>query len=178
MSCIIDDGYALGCRDSMGGIKTVYITNFDPLAAFSTIAGEIGNYATATTPAPVYYKFDQFTEAASFTQTGTYSLENGTVFYDQQLTLMFHKQSTELRNKLLVLSQARMHIIIEDQNGNYWLMAKENGAYALSADIQSGKAFGDMNGVTLVLQGKEKEPAIKITGTSEQDLTTIGFVFG
>lgn len=178
MSCIIDNGYALGCRDSMGGIKTVYIANFDTEAAYSTVSGEIASYATATSPTPVHYKFEQFTEAASFAQTGTFSLENGSVFYDQQLTLMFHKQSTELRNQLLVLAQARMSIIIEDQNGNYWLLGKDNGVYALSADIQSGKAFGDMNGITLVLQGKEKEPAIRIDAASETDLTTVGFVLG
>ena len=178
MSCIIDQGYALGCRDSMGGIKNVYIAEFDKIATYTETNGDITSNDTTTSPVPEYFKFEQFTEAATFAQTGTYSLENGTVFYDQQLTLMFHKQSTELRNRLLVLSQARMSIIIEDQNGNYWLVGRENGVYALSADIQSGKAFGDMNGITLVLQGKEKEPAIRILAADEAALDTAGFPIG
>lgn len=175
MSCLIDEGYVLGCRDSIGGVKGVYIASFDPAATYSIITDEIGNYATSTSPAPVHYKYDQFTEAASFSQTGTFSLENGSVFYDQQLTLMFHKQDTALRNKLVLLAQGRLSIIIQDQNNNFWLMGKENGVYAISADMQSGKAFGDMNGVTLTLQGKEREPAYKITAIDEADLATIGF---
>jgi len=176
MSCLIENGYTLGCRDSIGGVKGVYIATFDPVASYSIIVGEIGNYATATTPIPVHYKYDQFTEAASFAQTGNFSLENGSVFYDQQLTLMFHKQDTTLRNRLVLLAQGRLSLIVEDQNGNYWLMGKENGVYAVSADMQSGKAFGDMNGVTLTLQGKEREPAYRLTATSPQELETIGFV--
>lgn len=171
MSCLIDSGYAIGCRDSIGGVKEVYIATFDPTAAFSTGAGEIASVVSTAS----YYKYEQFTEAASFAQTGNFSLENGTVFYDQVLTLMFHRQTTELRNKLVLLAQGRLSIIIKDQNGVYWLVGKENGAYATTADMQSGKAFGDMNGVTLTLQGKEREPAYPITATTEAELVTIGF---
>lgn len=178
MSCIIDSGYSLGCRDNVGGIKGVWIASFDENAAYSDSAGEISSVASSTSPQPNYYKYDQFTEAASFSQTGNFSLENGTVFYDQQLTLTFHKQETELRNKLILLSQARMSIIIQDQNGKFWLMGMENGVYSLSADIQSGKAFGDMNGVTFVLQGKEPHPSMPIGVASASDLSTIGFPIG
>lgn len=175
MSCLIDSGYTLGCRDNIGGIKGVWIASFDTEADYTITADEIDAVTTTTTPAPTYYKYDQFTEAASFAQTGNFSLENGTVFFDQQLTLMFHKQETTLRNKLILMAQGRLSVIIQDQNDKFWLMGMDNGVYALSADMQSGKAFGDMNGVTFVLQGKEGTPAMPITASTPSDLTTVGF---
>ena len=177
MACnLISNGYEIGCRDSVGGIKKIYISNFDKAGVYTKTNGEIVSFATATTPQEVYYEFEQVMESASFAQTGTFSTENGTTFFDQQLTLIFRKQDNDLRNHLIALSQGHLSVIIQDQNGAFWLLGESNGVYALSADIQSGKAFGDMNGVTIVLQGKEGAPATAINAATEQDLTTLGFV--
>ena len=177
MACnLINNGYEIGCRDSIGGIKKIFIANFDKNGVYSKTNGQIVSFATGTTPQEVYYEFEQVMESASFAQTGTFSTENGTIFYDQQLTLMFRKQDNDLRNHLIALSQGHLSVIIQDQNGAFWLLGEENGVYAISADVQSGKAFGDMNGVTIVLQGKERGAATSINAATEQDLTTLGFV--
>ena len=105
-------------------------------------------------------------ETGEFNQTGAYSTENGTVFFDQQLTLMFHKNDSNLRNQLLILSQANMSVIVKDQRGEYWLLGYQNGVRAINGAMNTGKAFGDMNGVTITLQGKEPEPAYRISATA------------
>jgi hypothetical protein len=157
MSCILDSGYTLACRDSVGGIQAAYIGNFETgqlytLDGDSQIVGVTGSLVS-------YYTFEQEMESAEFNQEGQYSTENGTVFFDQQLTLMFHKNDADLRNLLLVLSQANLSVIVKDQRGKYWLMGYQNGVRAISGAQNTGKAFGDMNGVTITLQGKEPEPA-------------------
>jgi hypothetical protein len=164
MSCIINSGYALACRDSIGGIQAAFIGNFDKDQLYTLDAN---SNITAISGATVsYYTFEQEMESAEFLQEGQYSTENGTVFFQQDLTLMFHKNDADLRNTLLVLSQANLSVIVKDQRGEYWLMGFQNGARAVSGSQNAGKAFGDMNGVTITLQGKEPEPAHRIDDIS------------
>tara|TARA_R110000851_G_scaffold323683_1_gene490552 strand:+ start:111 stop:668 length:558 start_codon:yes stop_codon:yes gene_type:complete len=161
MACLLDSGYALGCRDNIGGVKRVFIgkvISTERRNNYGISGGEIND----TNSAIEYYTFDQEMEAASFSQNGTYSTENGTVFFDQQLTLIFHKNSTALRAKLLDLSQLNLRVIVQDQRDQFWLMGLSNGVRAISGAMNTGKAFGDMNGVTLTLQSKDAEPAFRI----------------
>lgn len=164
MACLLTQGYSLGCRDSIGGIQEAYIANFSSGATYTldnndTITAFLGTTAS-------YFTFEQEMETGEFNQTGAYSTENGTVFFDQQLTLMFHKNDSNLRNQLLVLSQANMSVIVKDQRGEYWLLGYQNGVRAINGAMNTGKAFGDMNGVTITLQGKEPEPAHRISATA------------
>lgn len=164
MSCLLTSGYALGCRDSLGGVKRVYIGNFSSGATYTFDSNEtIVGFGGATVS---YFTFEQEIETGEFNQTGAYSIENGTVFFDQQLSLMFHKNDSTLRNQLLVLSQANMSVIVEDQRGEYWLMGIENGVRAINGAMNTGRLYGDMNGVTITLQGKEKEPTHRISATA------------
>ena len=164
MSCILNSGYSLSCRDSIGGIQAAYIGNFETGQLY-TLDGD-ANIVGITGSTVSYYTFEQEMESATFTQEGQYSTENGTVFFDQQLTLMFHKNDADLRNLLLILSQANLSVIVKDQRGEYWLMGFQNGVRAISGSQNAGKAFGDMNGVTITLQGKEPQPAHRIEDIS------------
>lgn len=165
MACLLTTGYTLGCRDSIGGIQEVYVANFPGGQTYSLDASDdiIGVGGTTAS----YYTFEQEMETGEFNQTGAYSTENGTVFFDQQVTVMLHKNDAALRNQLLVLSQANMSVIILDQRGEYWLMGFQNGVRAISGAMNTGKAFGDANGVTITLQGKEPEPAYRINDITD-----------
>lgn len=164
MACLLSSGYTLGCRDSIGGIQEVYIGNFDADQTYTLDASEIITAFAGSTVS--YYTFEQEMETGEFNQSGQYSTENGTVFFDQQLTLTFHKNDATLRNQLLVLSQANMSVIVLDQRGEYWLMGYQNGVRAISGAQNTGKAFGDLNGITITLQAKEPEPAFNISATA------------
>lgn len=164
MSCLLNSGYALGCRDSIGGIQEVYIGNFDSGATYTLNANDVITAFTGSTVS--YYTFEQEMETGEFNQAGQYSTENGTVFFQQDLTLTFHKNDAALRNQLLVLSQANMSVIIKDQRGEYWLMGYQNGVRATAGAMNTGKAYGDLNGFTITLQAKEPEPAHNISGTA------------
>lgn len=163
MACILNTGYALGCRDNIGGIQEAYIANFSPTQSYSLDSSDniIGVTGSAT-----YYTFEQELEVGEFQQPGQLSTENGTVFFEQNLTLMFHKNTTELRNQLLLLAQGNLSVIVKDQRGEHWLMGYQNGCRASEASMATGKSFGDMNGVTITLQGKEPVPAYRIDDIS------------
>lgn len=164
MACLLSTGYTLGCRESIGGVQKVYIGNFKSGATY-TLDGDDRITAFSGLTAS-YYTFEQEMETAQFNQPGAYSVENGTVFFTQELVLTFHKNDAELRNQLLILSQANMSVIVKDQRGSYWLMGFQNGVRATAGAMNSGKAFGDLNGVTITLTGKEPEPAHNISATA------------
>lgn len=163
MACLINSGYALGCRDNIGGVKSVFIGNYESAATYTYDADES---ITATTSTVTYHTFEQEMETASFTQNMVVSIENGTVFFDQQLGLTFYKNNAALRNTLILLAQANMSVIIQDQVGEYWLLGHDNGVRATGGASNTGKAYGDLNGVTITLQGKEKVPAYRIDDIS------------
>jgi hypothetical protein len=165
MACLLNSGYALGCRDSIGGIQIAYIGNFNSDQLYTLDANNdiIGLTGSGTSS---YYTFEQEMETGEFNQEGAFSTENGTVFFTQNLTLIFHKNDATLRNLLLVLSQANMSVIVKDQRGEYWLLGFQNGVRVTAGAMNTGKAFGDLNGVTLTLTGKEPSPAHRIDDIS------------
>ena len=163
MSCLIDAGYSLGCRDNIGGVKKVFIGNFESAATYTV---DTDDNITATTATGTYQTFEQEKESASFNQVGAFSTENGTVFFTQDVNLTFHKNDASLRNTLIVLAQANMTVIVLDQRDEYWLLGKENGVRTTTGDMNTGKAFGDSNGVVIGLQGKEPKPAYRIDDIS------------
>jgi hypothetical protein len=169
MACLLNKGYSLGCRDSSGGLDTVYLGNF-PVGQTYTFDTD-NSILTATGSSTSYYTFNQEMETAEFNQTGAYSTENGTVYFDMQLTLVFHKNDADLRSLLLVLSQANLQAIVTDQRGEHWLIGMKNGARVINGSMNTGKAFGDMNGVSITIQSKEPTPAYRI-----DDLSTFNIV--
>jgi hypothetical protein len=163
--CLINTGYAIGCRDSIGGISAAYIGNFDAGQIYIIDGSDVITGVTGSTVS--YYTFEQEMETGSFNQEGAYSVENGTVFFTQNLALTFHKNDASLRNTLILLSQGNLSVIVKDQREEYWLVGLKNGVRVTAGAMNSGKAFGDLNGVTVTLTAKEPYPAYKISDIND-----------
>lgn len=165
MSCVLTDGYTLGCRDNIGGIQTVYIGewNGDDLTYGFTTSNVIDSFGGATVS---FYTFEQEIEVGSYTENGVFSTENLTAFYEQTLTITLHKLDAVLRNQILLLGQGKWRILVKDQRGLYWLMGKQNPVRVSAATPGLGKAYGDLNGAVITFMGKEPEPAHEVTSTA------------
>ena len=165
MSCVLTDGYTLGCRDNIGGIQTVYIGewNGDDLQYGFTTSNVIDSFSGATVS---FYTFEQEIEVGSYTENGVFSTENLTAFYEQTLTITLHKLDAVLRNQILLLGQGKWRILIKDQRNLYWLMGKQNPVRVSASTPGLGKAYGDLNGAVITFMGKEPEPAHEVTSTA------------
>lgn len=177
MSCILDNGFALGCKDQTGGIKEVYIAAFDSSAEYTvsadgtiTVASLGSESGSDGASAQAYYKFEQRNEQAEFTQTGNHSVENGTNFWTQAVSLVFSKNDAATRNLLLMLAKTTVSIVVLDQNNNYWLVGESNGADLISSTSGAGKAYGDLSGSSVSLEGKEPTPASLLLPDAAFDL--------
>jgi hypothetical protein len=171
MACILSGGHTLGCRDNIGGIQEVYIMlyNGDSLVYTYGTDNIIGTFSGATVSA---YTFEQDNEVASYTEAGQFSVENGTSFYEQTLSITLPKMDAALRNKVLILGQGLWRIMFKDQRGKYFLMGKQNPVRVSASTPGTGKAYGDLNGAMITFQGKEPEPAHEVTSAAALSLIT------
>ncbi len=165
MACDLTKGRALPCRESVGGLKAVYFVNYGDLGTVSltsdtddTISDMTGTFSA--------YKYE-LKGTSSVEQTINASRENGTVFFDQAVTLSLPQLSKEDNNEIKLLAYGRPHIIVEDYNGNAYLVGREHGADVTGGTIASGAAMGDMSGYTLTFNAMERTVANFISGATD-----------
>ena len=168
MSCSnLTAGFTLDCNDSQGGIEKLFIAN-GPVTSIAEAAGivtAINVGGSALVPAD-FFVFETPRQTSSLTETQTPSQENGTVTYDQALTMVFNKMEAAKRNQLLLMAEATsMVVVAKDNNGKYWSIGLERGAFMTSGTATSGVAYGDRNGYEVVVSGMEKAPIYEVTGS-------------
>ena len=162
MACALTAGRALDCRDSVGGIKRLLITELANKATLTITTGAI----TALTLAvgKQFWVYDQVRETSNFSEATQASVENGTLAYETTLTAIFNKGETATRNQIRLLAQNRLMILAEDRNGKYWLLGEINGAELTAGTYASGTAMGDRNGYELTFVSKEGTALMEFTG--------------
>lgn len=156
MACALTAGRALDCRDSVGGIKRLLITELANKATLTTTAGAITAFTLATSKQ--FWSYEQVRETSNFSEAIQASVENGTLAYETTLTAIFNKGETATRNQIRLLAQNRLMVIAEDRNGKYWLLGEINGTELTAGSYNSGTAMGDRNGYELTFVAKEVEP--------------------
>lgn len=166
MACSLTiTGRSLPCRDALGGVKKVWIGSFtDGIwgAVGATTPGEIDD----STVALALEDFVSPKNTSSFTQTINASVENGTVFYTQVVSLVCNKpvaaDITEIQN----LAKGRLAVVVQDNNDNYFVVGHTRGAELTGGSLTTGTAVGDLNGFTLEFTGEEAIPAPFLDATS------------
>lgn len=160
-------GFTLDCNDSNGGIDKIFIANgaVDSITESAGLISAITVAGLALTPSD-FFEFEVPRQTSSFTETINVSQENGTVFYDQALTMIFNKMEASKRDQILLMAQATdMVVVFKDNNGKYFSVGVERGAYMSAGSSLSGTAYGDRNGYELTISGMEEAPSFEVTGS-------------
>ena len=167
MSCTLTLGRKEPCKDSVGGIKSVSFINFGTTITYdSTDVDVVDDIQLVDGGAVTAFKYE-VKGNSSFEQTITSSRENGTTFFEQTLNLTLHKLTVQDHKELKLLSFGRPHVVVQDYNGNAFLMGAEHGADVSGGTIVTGAAMGDLSGYTLTLTGMEQLPANFLEGATE-----------
>ena len=160
-------GFTLDCNDANGGIEKIFIAN-GPVESITETAGLVSAITvggSALAPAD-FFVFETPRQTSSLTETATISQENGTVFYDQAITMVFNKMEATKRNQLLLMAEATsMVVVVKDNNGKYFSIGLIRGAYTSAATATSGAAYGDRNGYEITISGLEAAPSYEVTGS-------------
>ena len=167
-NCVLTEGIPLACLESTGGVKNVYIGAFSDTTTFTYDADEIIDTVTSTES---FYTFKFRPQTASYGEEISKSLENGTTFWTQTLSVIFHKMDAAKRNNMLILSGTSMHVIVETQNGDYWWIGLANGADVSATTSGAGQAYGDLNGYNLTITGLEPIMAHELSQAAFDTLT-------
>lgn len=145
------------CKDTVGGIKNIYFVDYGD---FDGIVYNVTDTDVIDTLASTFsaYKYEVHF-SSSFTQNIQSSMENGTTAFEQVLEVTLPKLTKEDHKELKLVSFGHPHVIVEDQNGNFFVSGLLNGMAVTGGTIVTGLNMGDLSGYTLTLTGMEKVPA-------------------
>ena len=181
MSCDITAGHIESCKDSVSGLKSIFIINYDKVnsdaVTYSVTAGEEDVIDTwvpiDTVTALNLYKFELKSTTNSFTTAIESSRDNGTTFFSQTLVAAIKRQDAVTTKQVKILSYGRPRIIIRTMTDQFFLMGLDQGADVSAGEISTGAALGDFNGYSLTFLAQEEMPANFINCTTEAQLAAV-----
>lgn len=161
MACNISLGRNEPCKDSIGGLQGVYFINYNTGSFTLNATDEV----TAFPSGSVAY-FYQLKGVNSYTETVNSSRDNGTTFFNQELSLQLKKLSAEQTKEFKLLAYGRPKIVVHTRNGEALLVGRLEGADMTGGTTQTGQAYGDLFGYTAVFTGQEPLPANFLSGST------------
>ena len=172
MPCAITAGRSEPCKDSLAGLKNVYFINEDitsnyiykentPMVSqwdyiLDTDFNESIDYFNAI---PYLYKFELKSNENVYDQEIVSSRENGTTFFRQTLTIKLKKQDIATHNAVKTLAYAKPRILVENNEGQFFLVGLLRGCDVTSGNINNGALVGDFSGYSLTFQAEELLPS-------------------
>jgi len=169
MACALTQGYTLDCKDSLGGIKAVWFISSANVSSITEASGVVSAITKAS--GKVFYKYELVKNTGSLTETITASVENGTVYYAQELSIILNKLQANTRNEILLLAKNNLLAVVQDSNDKYWLLGRVQGLDITGGTSATGTAQGDRSGYTLTFTGGEKELAPEVNSSVIAGLT-------
>lgn len=170
MSCVLGTGFALDCRDSIGGVDEVYFGELEYLntSTFATSAGAVTTMAMTGGKKFYRYELRRNTSEAKADNAGEVTAGSGYIM--QSVEIQLDKFDVAKRNEIRVLAQKPLMAIVKDKNGLFSLYGSENGLDLSSGTAGTGKAASDLNGFVLTFTGEERTYPY---GISEAIVTTL-----
>ena len=169
MSCELTSGRVLGCKTSIGGVKAIYLCPHEELGALTFTNTPTGGGASphfiSDIGATTLYKYALPKHTANFTQTITSSVENGTIFWQQALSVTLHTLDQVTRAELYLVAINRLAVFVLDNNDNLFLLGRRDGVEVTEGTHVTGTVKGDLNGYTLTFTAEEKYPADYVAAT-------------
>lgn len=158
-ACALTQNIPLDCRQSVGGIKSVFVTNLLNQTATGpvTSGGTVVSYALLT--GFKFFRYDFRKATGEWIETQTLSDNNWTQFFSGDIKIQFTKLEVNKQQEMLLLGENDLVVIVLDNNGQYWLTSTVNGATLSKIDGKSGKSFGDFNGYQIEIKYEEPKPA-------------------
>ena len=172
MACALTQGYTLDCRDSLAGITEVYFIASSDITSSTEASGVITALVKAT--GKRFYKYELTKGTSMFTENVASNVQNGTLYFTPELTIILNKLQANTRNEILLLAQNRLVAVAKDNNGKYWYLGKTRALDLTGGSAASGTAEGDRSGYTLTFTGAEPALSPEVNSATAAALTTAG----
>ena len=169
-------GGDFACDVSMGGVKKIWIANYDDVTGI-TYAIESGTtYVTAETSAATvisavtmasggkFYPYSFKRNTANFNSTLNVSPENGVNYISTEIAMQFSRMDTAKRLEIKALSLNDLCVIVEDMNGYKWFFGITSPVSASAGGATTGTNMSDGNNYTITLLANELQWAYPYVG--------------
>lgn len=158
VSCALTQDYSFGCDTGIGGVgKEMYIIEIENISSYTESSGTITAITKVATK--IFRKYALVQETASFTEDYESNIQNGTLAYNQKVSIVINKQRVAVRNELLLLNVTRIAVVGQDKNGFWRLYGRVDGLKLSGGGATTGVTGSDRNGYTMDFTGKEQELA-------------------
>jgi len=173
MACDITRGRLIDCKDSIGGLKAIYIAksynnNISAVANVNTTEMTDAGFATwsgASGGATTVFKYDLVPNLSSMTVNIQSDNANGTTFFNQTLSITLQKIDHDMTNELRLMAYSRAQIFVLDENDNCFLLGIDGGCHVTGGTVITGAAKGDLTGYTIEWGAEEKNALIQVKQT-------------
>lgn len=175
MACNITHGRVEPCKDAMAGLRNIYFINEqidanyiyklnDGAGDLYILDDDFSESIDYIEGIPNMYKFELKSNENVYDQEIVSSRENGTTFFRQTLTVKLKKQDVATHNAVKTLAYAKPRILVENNEGQFFLVGLLRGADLTAGSINSGGALGDFSGYSLTFVAEELLPSQFVTG--------------
>lgn len=174
MACDITRGRLIDCKDSIGGLKAIYISqrfcnNISAVADITTTemtSAGFANWASANTGVVTVFKYDLVPNLSSMTVNIQSDNANGTTFFNQTLSITLQKIDHDMTNELRLMAFSRSQIFVQDENDNVFLLGLDGGCYVTGGTVVTGAAKGDLTGYTIEYGAEERNALIQLPASA------------
>lgn len=158
-------GIAAACKNSIGGVKAVYVAMREDASAVLSGTVSEGILTPGSDFATAFKKFSVRKASSSATSTLQTSDTAGNS-WKTELSLQFMKQDAAKRNEVMALCSEETVVIFVDGNGNGWVLGLDYPVEASAATAETGTAMTDLNGYNLTLLDNSVELPYQLDAAS------------
>lgn len=156
-------GIGLDCNPVLAGIKNLYLGYFDEFKVTYSAETMTATISAATDDAKIY-PYQITVNTGGLTSTLTKNDQNGTRYYTNAISAQFTRLEADKHLEVQAMAAEALIAIVEDNNGECWLVGADSYATGVSATAQTGSSFDDLNGYNVELQARSAYMPFKVTG--------------
>lgn len=159
------------CKNSVAGLKAVYIANYDEYGLEAT-GVETEEIDSLPATLEEVFRFPLKNTGNTFNEVSESNMDNGTTIFTQTLNFVMNKISGQKQFQVKMLAWGRPIIFVETNAGDIFVMARENGAEVRVTTNIEGEMSG-ANQYVLEAIGIEREPIAFLSSAAVTSLKAI-----
>jgi hypothetical protein len=186
MACEISHGRVEGCKQSVSGIKSCFIINYDDLneddAVFDTAnpdeSDELESWVPVDTASRLQlYKYELKSTGNSLVSNINSSRDNGTTFFSQELVINLKNQDVTTHKQVKLLAYGRPRIVVRTMTDQYFLLGFAQGCDVTAGTVSTGAALGDFSGYQLTFVAEEELPPLFMDCSTDSGVGSLEALF-
>lgn len=155
------------CTNGKGGIKSVILYPVANASGITLTANEI----TAMTVSGEVFQYKLKSNLSSYTAPIRVNKENGTLWYEQSLSMVLASDTKELRAEIHLLAQNEVMCLVEKADGTYVALGVGEGLQVADGnEYTSGVLKSDRQGHVITLSGLEND---EVPDVADAIITTL-----